>query len=148
MTELLVCCLPVCVTQLWSDPLLGRGVLVWLGTQMICTKVFNRTNDMLDQDKLYGANGKIICQSLRITLTLTFIPFSSICLFVLRVRRSRLKMMKTKVDNLDLGFFYFSSLYFIFCLQYCKDIVWLYKIDKVIFLFILNSISSFGFQLN
>jgi hypothetical protein len=148
MTEPLVCCLPVCVTQLRSDPLLGRGVLVLLGTQMICTKVFNRIGAMLDQGKLCDANGKIICQSLRVTLTLTFILFSFVCLFVLQVRRSRLKMMKTKVDNLDLGFFYFSSLYFIFCLQYCKDIVWLYQINKVIFLFVPNSISSFGFQLN
>jgi hypothetical protein len=91
----------VCVTELWSDLLLGRGVLVWLGTQMLCTKVFNRTDALLDQNKLCDANGKIICQSLRVALTLTFILFAFVCLFVLQVRRSRFKMMRTIVDNLD-----------------------------------------------
>jgi hypothetical protein len=149
MTELLVCCLPVCVTQLRSDPLLGRGVLVWLGTQMNCTKIFNRIDAVLDQNKLCDANGKNIIQSLRVTLTLTFILISFVYLFILQVRRSRLKMMKTKVDNLGLGFFYFSPLYFIFLFtNTVKTLYCCIKINKVIFMFILHSISSFGFQLN
>jgi hypothetical protein len=45
--------------------------------------------------------------------------------------------MKITVDSLDLGLFYFSYKYFIFSLQHCKDIVWLYYINKVIFLFTL-----------
>jgi hypothetical protein len=48
-----------------------------------------------------------------------------------------MEIMKIEVDSLDLGFIYVSSLYFIFSLQHCKDIVWLYYINKVIFLFTL-----------
>jgi hypothetical protein len=81
---------------------------------------------------------------------INFIPLFVLYLFC------RLYNQKIKVEDDEdksryfrFRFLLFFTFVFLFSFhKYFKDIVLLYQINKVIFLFILYSISSFGFQLN
>jgi hypothetical protein len=80
----------VCVTQLWSDPLPGRGVLVWLGVQRCCTKVSKEQILHLIKNTQWWNWQDHLPKSESKTNSNPFLLFYYLCLmFILQVIKSR-----------------------------------------------------------
>jgi hypothetical protein len=146
-----LCCLCaacLCVSLFRSHPLPRRAVKFGLVPKCFVPK-------FLIEQILYliictqWCKWQFICQSLRVlTLILSQFLFVLLCFLCRLYDQDQDQDIGDEIASLDLVFFYDTLCNFFFSLQYYKDIVQVFYINKLTFQFVLFTYSISMFQLN